>query len=490
MPTKVYDYNQSKTKQILRSALRSSRREATVADLVSKTGLPNFQVGQTLNSMLDEYRGQLKATESGQLIYYFPAGFKNRKKGLLPWLRRASRAAVRSLGIGLTVMFKIWIVVMLVGYFVLFIVLLLAALFASIAGTAASRNTRSRSRMGGFGTFYLTTRLIQLAIGLWMHSSIAKKGSTAGYARSRGRGRPLHQSVFAFAFGDRDATESWETVQKRQAIELIQRSKGVITIEELMEITGRDPDGANEMMNEMLREYEGMPNVTDDGTIYYQFPSLMMTTQGQSSPSTYMKTKPLIPFNNNPRKTNRWIGFLNGFNLVFGGYFLYWSLAPRITPTDTLARLYLISGKYLSMIGDPTGFMFIGLGIIPIAFSIAFYLVPLIRRGIEKRKNEKSRGDNLRKLIYNSVAQGPEYVLPGGIVPTGDSETPRGWEKQRESVIDTYAAHKNADIQIEDNRQHYVFHELAREQRDIEKLREGIDTDQFKIGREVYDSGS
>lgn len=479
---KVYEYSQGKVRRTLQSALRQTRREASVADLVSKTGLPNYQVGQTLNTMLDDYRGQLKATESGELLYYFPEGFRNRKKGLLPWLRHSSYVVGRSIGSVLVVLFKVWIVVMLVGYFILFVALLIAALFASIAGTAASRNTRSRSRMGGFGTFYLTTRLIQIAISLWIHSSAGKK--------RRGAGRPLHQSVFAFAFGDKDPASDWDGRTKRYVIGFIQASKGVISVDEIMTLTGRDADNANLLMNEMLREYEGMPNVTDDGTIYYQFPSLMMTTQLTTTYRLKAERKALKPFNNNPKKMNRWISFFNGFNLLFGSYFLYWSLIPVITPAGGLARLYLIIGKYLSAIGNPVGFMFIGLGVIPVAFSFVFFLVSFLRRLIERRRNEKRRVQNLRKVVYESISEGPEYVLPGGIVPSANNETPRGWEKQRGTLIENYAAAKEADIEQDNGKQHFVFRELRREQKDMIHLREGIDPDQFKLGREVYDSRS
>ena len=119
-----------------------------------------------------------------------------------------------------------------------------------------------------------------------------------------------------------------------------------------------------------------------------------------------------------------------------------------------------------------------------------FFLVPLVRRLIEKRKNEKTRRENLSRRIYESISRDPEYVLPGGIIPAGDGETPKGWERQRESVIDAYAAQKGADIRQDDGKQHYVFHELTREQKDVATLRKGIDTDQYTIGREVYDSGS
>ena len=56
----------------------------------------------------------------------------------------------------------------------------------------------------------------------------------------------------------------------------------MITLDELIKLTGKSPSDANAMINEMLREYDGVPQVTEEGTIYYQFPALMTTTGGVS----------------------------------------------------------------------------------------------------------------------------------------------------------------------------------------------------------------
>ncbi|MBT3275013.1 MAG: hypothetical protein HN368_17795, partial [Spirochaetales bacterium] len=384
--TKIYDYNNQKVRRILQSTLQKSSRESSVADLVSRTGLPNYQVDQTLRTMLDENRGRLKATDSGELLYYFPEGFRNFKTGMKVRVARLLRRGVRSLTRAATYLFKMWIMVMLVGYFILFVVLLIAALIASIAGSAASQgNSRSRSRGGGFGTFFLTTRLLQLFVSLWFYSDGGRgRSGNRNWRRdfrTRGRnGRPLHQSVFAFVFGGEDPDKDRENYLKRTAIRFIQENKGVIAIDELIRLTGKTPEDANIMINDMLREYEGSPAVTEEGTVYYQFGSLMATTRSEFSAIPFTANRlEMKPFNDNPQKTNRWIAFFNGFNILFGTFFLYFSLNPPIgLPIETLGvlpRLYMIIGGFLSRLGDPTGFLLVGLGIIPVIFSLVFFAV-------------------------------------------------------------------------------------------------------------------
>jgi hypothetical protein len=480
---KVYDYNQNKVRRILQSALRENAREASQADLVARTGLPTYQVEQTLRIMLDEQSGQVKATESGELLYYFPNGFRNRKKGVLPRLRQLGFTVGRGTGISLVVLFKIWIVSMLVGYFVLFVLLLLAALVASVAGSAASRNTRTRSRGGGFGSFYLGTRLVQIFISLWMYSSAGKKRKL--------KSRPLHQTVFAYVFGEEDPEKGWESYLRKTSIRYIQSSKGVISLDELIRLTGKSPSDAGIMMNEMLREYEGSPQATDNGTIYYQFPSLMTTTEKDPSSTRFTANrKELKRFNSNPKKTNRWIAFFNGFNLIFGSYFLYYSLSLPIEPTDGFARFFLIVGNLLSNIGNPLGFMLFGLGMVPVLFSFVFFLATGIRRLGDRRQNRRIRRENFRRTVFEAIGDQPEYVLPGAIIPRKDAETPRNWEALRDEEIEGYASFKGADIQTEaDSRQYFAFDELKREQTDMATLRASIDTDRFGVGQVVFDSG-
>ena len=481
--SKVYDYSPEKVRRLLQSALKSGSREASEADLVSQTGLPTYQVEQTLRIMLDEHNGQIKATESGELLYYFPSGFRNRKKGFLPWVKRTSHAVGRALGISVVLLFKIWIVSMLVGYFVLFVLLLIAALVATVAGSAASRNTRSRSRGGGFGSFYLTTRLVQIFISLLVYSSSGKKQNS--------RSLPLHHTVFAYVFGDENPEKGWESYLRKTAIRFIQSSKGVITMDELIRLTGKSPEDANNMMNEMLREYEGSPQVTDGGTIYYEFSSLMSTTGSKPSGTRFTANrKELKPFNSNPKKTNRWITFFNSFNIIFGSYFLFYSLSLPIEPTDMFARFFLIVGNLLLKLGNPLSFMLYGLGMVPVIFSLVFFASTGIRLLIDKRRNRRIRQENFRKSVFEAINDQPEYVLPGAIVPSAGIGIPENWEAQRQMDIDTYAAAKDGQIRIDrDGRRFYGFDELKREQEDMVELRASINPGRFGVGDIVYDSG-
>jgi len=342
---KVYQYNTAKVKRKIISVLRKRKRESTVADLITQTGLPKYQIGETLKIVMDNYYGQMKVTESGQILYYFPGGLRNKKKGFIPGFKRISAKVFRTAGRVLTTLFKIWIMVMLVGYALIFAALVLFSIAVSIAGSGSSGGRR-RGRGGGFGSFYLTARLIDLIL----YSSVSKKRNSFG--NSRQKSRPLHKSIFAFVFGDGDPNKGWELTEKRNAIGFIQKNKGTITIDELMMISGREHSSAHHLINNLLLEYQGSPEVSDKGSLYYRFPELMYTTKNISNTDYEAESRKLIPFNQNKSKTNKWIAFFNGFNFVFGSYFIYFSaFAGAEVFRSRISLLYQIPRAYFPLSG-------------------------------------------------------------------------------------------------------------------------------------------
>lgn len=85
---KVYDFNMPRVKNQLVQVLKKKKNESTIADLISASGLPKFQVEQAIKVVSNEYRGHMKVSESGELLYYFPQGMRNQVKGFIPGAKR------------------------------------------------------------------------------------------------------------------------------------------------------------------------------------------------------------------------------------------------------------------------------------------------------------------------------------------------------------------------------------------------------------------
>ncbi len=497
MQTKVYDFNLEKVKGRLKHALRKNRDGVTTADLETLTGLPKYQVEQGIKNLINECRGQLKATESGELLYYFPEGLRSQVSGFAPGMKRIFRGITRATVKTAVVLFKVWIVVMLVGYFVLFLGLTVLALVASVAASAAGRGQRRGG--GGIFSFFLVARVVQLFFWLWMYSSATKPKRT--------RGRPLHKSVFAYVFGETDPNRDYEQGQRQYVLGFIRAQKGLITVEEYMGLTGKNYEESQVDLNRYMLEFEGEPEVTDDGSLVYRFPELLRTRTVLPEPDARTSfldgaRKHLLHFSDNPAKTNRWISFLNGFNLLFGGYFLYFALTnprPLFDTVNGVARLHvdfsylfhfvqglLINGGAQAALG----IILVGLGIVPISFAFLFYLIPLLRSRHNRRLNEKTRRQNFRRRIMARLLESPGTMRADNVVPVQDDEKLRKSEVFVEEELKTLAARFSGEIQQDPQGQFiYSFPEVAREVQDVARYRETIDLSSYDIGKTVFDSG-
>ena len=85
--------------------------------------------------------------------------------------------------------------------------------------------------------------------------------------------RPLYKAIYSFIFGDGDPDAGWDTVEKKAFVAFAQANKDIVTMPEFMALTGLGPLQAEERINRFLYEFEGSPEVTDGGGIYYFFPS-------------------------------------------------------------------------------------------------------------------------------------------------------------------------------------------------------------------------
>jgi hypothetical protein len=472
-------------------AFRKRGREATIPDIVAATAMSIRDAETTVKRMLDTYRGHLRVTESGELLYYFPEGFRDRRRGIAARLGRALRFTGRLVARGSAVLFKAWIVVMLVGYFALFIALLVAAVVASVAVSVAGRGegSRSRSRGGGFGMLYLTSRLIRSFFYLWMYSS-------ASSAKRRQRGRPLHTSVFAYVFGEGDPNAGWEERARLAVIAFIRRHKGIITGYEASVITGLSQGRSQELLNRMLSEYDGSPEVSDEGALYYRFPTLMISADSVTNSYAGDPSAPerqIVPFNANTRSMNRWITLFNGVNVVFGGYFLFTSLVPAPTYPDGTYGLYTFSlfvRELLSFAPNTGNIVMIGLGIIPLAFSALFFAVPLIRRIRDARKNRANRSHNYRRRIVGAIVDRPLGLNVDSLLPERAAH-PKDIEVVRRETIAEFLADGEVEVRVDEHGETlYDFVDLDRGEREVARVRELIDSSTYDTGKVIFDSGT
>ncbi len=504
---KVYDYDTGKVRDRLVDAFRKRKGEATTADLVAVTGLPKPQVDAEVKAVSDEYGARLRVTESGEILYSFPAGMRSRYRGFGPSAARAWKAFRKVAGRVAALLFKVWIVVMLVGYFVLFIGLAILALIASVAGSASgnSRDSRSSDRGGGLGGLFVTGRLLETIFRIWFYSELfMTPEQRAARAGRRSEKRPLYKAIYSFVFGDGDPDAGWDTVEKKAFVAFVQANKGIITMPEFMAITGQKPLDAEQGINRYLVEFEGSPEVTEGGVIYYFFPSLLRRkdredrTRGSSVPM-----RRIAPFSANPKKANAAFCAFNSANLLFGGYFLVQSLSsqellPIIYGGKYAARLIMtkgfdgfyyfthqLLGKFLGMGMDgPEALLRIALGVVPLAFSLFFFAIPAIRSRRLAARNERARAENLRRVAYRSVLDSPIPVRPEAISVSDDAARPKDGRVAAKALTEL-AAWSGAEPLADGS---FDFAEIGRGKVEAAKARAAVDTKSYELGGVAFDS--
>jgi hypothetical protein len=499
--SKILDYNKQEVRDRLLNALRSYTKEWTSADLARATGLPLAQINAEMPAISDEYRGRIRVSERGDLLYSFPNGFKSKYKGFGPSVRRLWKTITKGAVETGKFLFKVWILVTLFGYFFIFIALALVALFGSVAMRGGgSRDSDDRRGGGGLGGLWLTTNLFDSMIRLWFYSELFK-GPEARYrsAQAKAQRRPLHKAVFSHVFGDGDPNAEWDTILKKAFVAFVQTHKGVISLPEFMAISGLKPEEAEDCITRYLVEFEGSPEVTENGALYFFFPSLLTKTATVSgvTASTF-PTKKLNRFSSNPEKMDRTFRWVNIFNLVFGSYYLWnaINLGTAIivqTPEGTVLKgglsfLYSYTVYLFSMLGASQPVVLVGwlLGVAPLAFSILFFGIPIVRSLLIKRENEKIKHENMRRVLYSAVIANPQYFDPHSIQLPANEVRP---EKTNALLEETQhlAAWSRGEISPEGK---WSFSDIEFIEREVERVRASIDEKDYSPQKTVFDTDS
>ena len=380
-------------------ALRRLKGRATLGDIAAETGLERGPAEAALRRLLEERRGHLEVGEAGDIVYRFDRRLISREAE--PFWSRVRRGAWKAF----TWAFKVWIVAMLLVYFAIFMALLLAAVFAGNrdndnGGWGGSE--RGGGRRGG--GLHLPMGDIWLWYWLWSPDwrrrpyygeGYGGADARGGYGRgARRSGPPFYKKVFAFVFGPDEPAPS-RADRDREHLRFIRARRGVVSSADFVTYSGVQRHEAEEELARLMAAHDGDVQVSDDGTLLYVFPELMVSAHGtvtEREPApAWQRLEPPRPVTGNSSGTNAMIAGLNGFNLV----------AAASAPVFIFPRLGL---------GGPAAE--IALIWVPLAFSATFFAVPLLRRIGVTRDNARRALRNVRKVVLGMATRSDELAAP------------------------------------------------------------------------------
>ena len=372
------------------ASLKGRDGAATAGDVAADTGLSAADVESTLRRMLSTYKSHLDVDDDGNLRYRFDKGFVRRGEDASRFwydLRNTLYGAFKWV-------FKVWIMVTLVGYTVVFLLLLVAMAIAGIAASASSDSD-------GDGLielpFYLLARTLEWLfwIDLFDGGQSRRRRARRRAAR-RKKARPekaFYQKVFDYVFGPEKKSDPLKAQAAFTAF--VRELNGRVTAADWSARTGQSLDAADSALTGAVVRFNGDVDVADDGTLIYRFDELLVTAAGGGArargPAKVWATQPNAPsFTGNPGGTNFWITMFNGFNL-------FMAFAVMSFAGDAASQGVTV---------DP-GILF-GLGVIPLVFSVIFWGIPLVRWLGHLRKQSAARKEWSRraeiKRIFDSVS--------------------------------------------------------------------------------------
>jgi hypothetical protein len=419
-----------RAERILADALRGRGGALTKADAIAATGLSADETDGALRSLLANYKSHLAVTEKGELIYKFdPAMVRRDAPTLAERLHELGQALWR----GFTFLFKIWIVVTLVFYVVAFLAMMLALVFAR------SSSDRDDRRGGGGGGFP------------WLLYWMMPDWAPPEYQRQR-RLQPrrsekrFYKSVFDFVFGP-DGPPRDALAAEKEVVRYLRAADGRITATDLVALTGWSYDRAEEEATRLLASYDGEPEVAEDGSLVYVFPSLRTTAGAGVGDGgwryAWSQPRALAPLTGNSDGTNAVIGVMNGFNL-----FAALTIGPAF-----LAR-YGIAGPTADLV--VTWF--------PLAFSTTFFAVPGARALKRSRAAKRLERETLRARIIGEI-----LARKGGAARPDDLiENPRRGlaltAEQANKILDGLLVDLDGDVTTDaEGRTLYAFPRIAAE---------------------------
>ena len=440
-------------------SLRKRDGVATAGDVAADTGLPYEEVERVLRRMLQFYRSHLDVDDSGNLRYRFDPSFPRRGEDRGRFWHRLRKGAQRFF-MGF---FKVWTMVMLVGYTATFLLALMAAGIGAMGLTLASGDEGGGGLAElGFLPFYFALRILEFMFWVSLLSDRPGHGILGRKLRRRKRRpeKPFYQKIFQYLFGPPETKE--DPLEPQRAFAGFVRSrKGTIAAADWASRTGKGLDSAENALTASVVRFNGNVEMSDEGTMVYRFPDLRLSADEQAKaseapPAVWEREAAAPPLTGNPRRTNVWITILNGFNLAMSS-FLVAGLPGASVPGGIAALL----------------------GWVPLSFSLIFFGIPVVRwlkrRKAKKRAQKENRWRALLQRIYESVQDGEAQPIP-------DSEVPEEFQGEVVTAFDGYTEHDDQ------GNTWYRFPRLAAELDAARRAREEVGSGDRAFGRTVFSS--
>jgi hypothetical protein len=468
--------------ELIRGAVVHPEKGFTVADASTAAGIPLQDAESGLNFLTSDYRGHLRVSEDGDLVYVFPNGF-TKPWETKEWLEKVGARASGALLGAFRFLVRAWLLVVMVAYAALFVALLVGLMFA---GRSSDRDDRS-----GLGDLLgALLRVIFDALYWTFHpwSPFYVGGPTfagRGAWQERRDEVPFYEKVNRFVFGP-TVPPADPHAMRTKVLEEIRTRKGRIGLADVMRVTGLPREQADPLMARLMMDHDGTVHVGEQGGIVYRFESMRRTADEQPSAPQRpaWETPPVIPpLTGNNAGANVGIAALNIFNVLAA-----WFVIGNGLTIANVAHLFEHRPPGRPPIFEPGGLP-IALGVVPLVFSLAVLALPVARAALRGRKEkkvaeEKARLGILREVLARAPKKEPvpdEVLQTAYRVATGETATSKEITKR---VVEL-----GGDVDVgPEGEVRYRFADLEAEAEALEEERAAASDNEARLGKIVFTS--
>lgn len=471
---------------ILRRTLTDPTRPITVADASVASGLSTRDVEVGLTWLTREYRGHLRVTEDGDLVHLFPYGFTK------PWqteeklTRIASAVGGALVGAGRFVV-RAWLLIVMVAYALLFLALVLGLTLTR----QGSSDDRDSPALGIAGVLFRTIAdalfwTFHPFSPLYLHPRDVDTWSVRP-SPSRHRAPPepkitFYEKVNRFVFGPPRPTQD-PNAMRSKILQEIRAQRGRISLVDVMRVTGMPRDQADPLMARLMLDHDGAVDVGEGGGIVYRFQALRRsaTPEPTTEPRAAWEQPPTLPpLTGNSAGANVAIVLLNAWNLLAS----LWVIRQNLT----LANLGLLFDRFRPPVLPYDGVP-IALGVVPLFFSVALFMLPTLRALLRVREQKRVRAEHARLAVLREVVTRvsmkesiPDETLRT-IIRTATGSEPTSKEVTKRVVELGGDVDMNAEGEIR-----YRFADLEADQEVAEEERARASETEARLGKIVFAS--
>ncbi|MDZ7266895.1 MAG: hypothetical protein ONB48_06035 [candidate division KSB1 bacterium] len=386
---------------ILEKRLQKGERHFTLNEAAAATGLFIDDARRALEQLIQKYVCRLQVTENGDLIYDF--GKTLQRRGEKTWAERRAEIAA-ALWRVFTVIYKAWIAVTLVVYFVLFLLILVALVLAM----SSRKNGKDRGPSLDFlGDLFTSIFRWRTHTDTVLYRTDRRGYRYRHYAPTPS---PINQnkksfiaSVYDFVFGP--ARVTIDPLQNHKEVAAyLRRQKGIVVATELCALAGWNFAQAETFLTDCLVRFQGEVKVSENGVLYGEFNDLLRGVGGtQEAQIIYYwdEYEPEYQLAGNTPGRNLAIVLMNGFNLAFSFYLLN-HLLPRLLQSRLPEEILPGLGSWIATHATSA---YLLLGWLPLIFSLLFFIIPLARWFKLQSARRRRHHNNIRKRLFKAIFQ-------------------------------------------------------------------------------------